>query len=131
MTWYDLFDYHHHRLHPDGQTEVDALLTALDTWPDDIKPVVHYAESRSVEYNDPKIKPQAHSDYIVNYFDDYGFDLDVMVEAKHKELAVLRYRDLMMENAAWGKITLNFGIQMLITENTQNNTKLVEDSKEF
>ena len=95
-----VFDFHHYRLHPDGQTEVEALTTALDTWPDDIKPVVHYAESRSVEYNNPKIKPQAHSDYVVDYFDDYGFDLDVMIEAKHKELALLRYRDLMMENAA-------------------------------
>ncbi len=95
-----VFDYHHYRLHPDGQTEVDALTTALDTWPDGIKPVVHYAESRSVEYNNPKIKPQAHSDYLVNRFDDYGFDLDVGLEAKMKDLALLKYRDLMMENAA-------------------------------
>ena len=95
-----VFDYHHYRLHPDGQTEVDALTTALDTWPDGIKPVVHYAESRSIEYDNPKIKPQAHSDRVVNYFDDYGFDLDVMIEAKHKELALLEYRNLMKENAA-------------------------------
>ena len=72
----------------------------MDTWPDGIKPVVHYAESRSIEYDNPKIKPQAHSDRVVNYFDDYGFDLDVMIEAKHKELALLEYRNLMKENAA-------------------------------
>ena len=31
---------------------------ALATWPVDVRPVVHYSESRSDEYNDPKIKPQ-------------------------------------------------------------------------
>ena len=88
-----VFDYHHHMLHPGDQTEQEALELALSTW-DDIKPVVHYAESRSVEYNNPKIKPQAHSDYVINEFDDYGNSFDVMIEAKHKELALLRYRDI-------------------------------------
>ena len=89
-----VFDYHHHMLHPGGQTEQEALELALSTW-GDIKPVVHYAESRSVEHNNPKIKPQAHSDMIRNPFDDYGHDLDVMIEAKHKELALLEYRNIM------------------------------------
>ena len=89
-----VFDYHHHMLHTGGQTEQEALELALSTW-GDIKPVVHYAESRSLEYGNPKIKPQAHSDRIVRPFDDYGHDLDVMIEAKHKELALLEYRDMM------------------------------------
>jgi len=89
-----VFDYHHHMLHTGGQTEQEALELALSTW-GDIKPVVHYAESRSLEYDNPKIKPQAHSDRIVRPFDDYGHDLDVMIEAKHKELALLQYRDMM------------------------------------
>jgi len=91
-----VFDYHHHMLHPGGQTEQEALELALSTW-GDIKPVVHYAESRSVEQNNPKIKPQAHSDMIRNPFDDYGNEFDVMIEAKHKELALLEYRDIMRE----------------------------------
>jgi len=89
-----VFDYHHHMLHPGGQTEQEALELALSTW-GDIKPVVHYAESRCVEHNNPKIKPQAHSDMIRNPFDDYGNEFDVMIEAKHKELALLEYRDIM------------------------------------
>ena len=48
-----------------------------------------------VEQNNPKIKPQAHSDYVIAEFDDYGHNFDVMIEAKHKELALLRYRDIM------------------------------------
>ena len=89
-----VFDYHHHRLHPGNQSEQEALETALSTW-GNIKPVVHYAESRCVEQNNPKIKPQAHSDYVIAEFDDYGHNFDVMIEAKHKELALLRYRDIM------------------------------------
>ena len=95
-----VFDYHHHALHPGTQTEQEALEMALSTWPQTIIPVVHYAESRSVEYSNPKIKPQAHSDYIVNAFDDYGHCIDVMIEAKHKELALLRYRDIIKERMA-------------------------------
>jgi len=94
-----VFDYHHHMLHPGGQSEQEALELALSTW-GDIKPVVHYAESRSVEHGNPKIKPQAHSDLIVNEFSDYGHDLDIMIEAKHKEQALLRYRDITKERAA-------------------------------
>ena len=89
-----VFDYHHHMLHTGGQTEQEALELALSTW-GEIKPVVHYAESRSVEQNNPKIKPQAHSDMIRNPFNDYGNEFDVMIEAKHKELALLEYRDIM------------------------------------
>ena len=89
-----VFDYHHHRLHNGGLTEQEALELAISTWPKDITPVVHYAESRCDEYQDYKIKPQAHSDRVIHEFSDYGHKLDVMIEAKHKEVALLEYRKL-------------------------------------
>jgi len=89
-----VFDYHHHRLHDGGLTEQEALELAISTWPKDITPVVHYAESRCDEYQDYKIKPQAHSDRVIHEFSDYGHKLDVMIEAKHKEVALLEYRKL-------------------------------------
>ena len=42
------------------------------------------------EEND-KLKPQAHSDYINELPNLYGNDVDVMVEAKAKELAILPF----------------------------------------
>lgn len=86
-----VFDYHHHMLHPGGQSEQEALELALSTW-GDIKPVVHYAESRSLEHGNPKIKPQAHSDLVYSTLNDYGNEFDIMIEAKHKEQALLKYR---------------------------------------
>jgi len=88
-----VFDYHHHKFRNDGETEEESLRLAASTW-GDITPVVHYSESRSDEYNDPKIKDNAHSDYIYNQINDYGLDIDIMIEAKAKELALLRYRKL-------------------------------------
>ena len=40
---------------------------------------------------DESIKAQAHSDLINGPIETYGNDIDVVVEAKHKELAVLNY----------------------------------------
>ena len=88
-----VFDYHHHKFCNGGLNERDALNLAISTW-DKIKPVVHYSESRSLEKNDSKIKPQSHSDYIYEYINTYGENVDIMVEAKHKELAVLKYIEL-------------------------------------
>ena len=92
-----VFDYHHHDLHPGNQTEGEALDMALSTWPMGIRPVVHYSESRSDEHNDPKIKPQAHSDSYVRAINTYGREMDIMLEAKHKELALFKMRQLMEE----------------------------------
>jgi len=82
-----VFDYHHHTFCTGGLTEKQALELAISTW-GKIKPVVHYSESRAEEKKDPKIRAHAHSDYVSGPVDDYGYDLDVMIEAKAKELAL-------------------------------------------
>ena len=89
-----VFDYHHHKFCTGDLSEQEALELAMSSWPTDIVPVVHYSESRSKEYEDPKIRPQAHSDYVLDYIDTYGNRVDIMVEAKAKELAVLRYKKI-------------------------------------
>jgi UV DNA damage endonuclease len=86
-----VFDYHHHSIHNEGMSERDALAMAVETW-GDVKPVVHYSSSKQKETGNPKDKPQAHADYILEEINTYGFDVDIMLECKAKELALLEYR---------------------------------------
>ena len=88
-----VFDYHHHKFCTGDMTEQKALEMAIETW-GDIKPVVHYSESRRDEKKDDTIRVQAHSDYVYDKIETYGNDIDIMVEAKAKELAVQKYREL-------------------------------------
>ena len=86
-----VFDYYHHKFCTGGLSEQEALNVAISTWPKDIIPCCHYSESRRKEHLDESIKAQAHSDLICGIIESYGLDIDVVVEAKHKELAVLNY----------------------------------------
>ena len=88
-----VFDYFHHKFCTGGLTEEEALKLAASTWPKDIVPLTHYSESRRKEKLDESIKAQAHSDLIKDTIQTYGLDIDVVVEAKHKELAVLNYKN--------------------------------------
>jgi UV DNA damage endonuclease len=88
-----VFDYHHHQFCTGGLTEEDALKLAATTWPNGITQEVHYSESKALHENNPKEKPQAHS-YLINALPNtYELDLDIMVEAKGKELAILPFID--------------------------------------
>lgn len=80
-----VFDYHHYKFCSGVLTEDEALELAASTWPIGITPVVHYSESKEGS------KPQAHSDYIKELPNTYGINVDIMVEAKAKELAILPF----------------------------------------
>tara|TARA_R110000744_G_scaffold66913_2_gene136700 strand:- start:73 stop:708 length:636 start_codon:yes stop_codon:yes gene_type:complete len=114
-----VFDYHHHQFCTGDMTEEQAIKLAAKTW-GNVKQCTHYSESRRREqtlivedimaknkiteqtlqdwptiakmYKEVgKIRVQAHSDYIVDEINDYGLDIDVVVESKAKELAVQGY----------------------------------------
>jgi UV DNA damage endonuclease len=81
-----VFDYHHHKFCDGGLSEQQALLLAASTWrKSGVTPVVHYSESKE------GAKPQAHSDYIKQLPNTYRHKVDIMVEAKAKELAILPF----------------------------------------
>lgn len=85
-----VFDYHHHTCHSGDLSHCEALALAVSTWPKGITPIVHVSSTRQIE--DPKAKQQAHADYIYEDISTYGFDVDIMYEAKMKERALLEVR---------------------------------------
>ena len=116
-----VWDALHHRCNdPDGLPEAEALDLALGTWPDGVTPKIHYSSPR-VDIEERKRKvgrrvvreavmPQlrAHADLVDPLaFEPFvrgllaGREVDVMVEAKGKDLAVLRLRDQLTARG-WG-----------------------------
>jgi len=95
ITQYNLptpivFDYHHHRCHPDGLTESDALALAVETWQRrGVKPLCHYSSSR--QHEQPDSMYRAHSDLIYEEINDHKWHLDIELEAKGKEVALFEY----------------------------------------
>ena len=80
-----VFDYHHHTFNTGDLSEEAALRLACSTWPKGIRPATHYSESKIGS------KPQAHSDYVERIPETYGNIVDIMVEAKQKDLAILKF----------------------------------------
>ena len=87
-------DLHHHLFCDGGLTNAEALAMAVTTW-GDVKPVVHYSQSRPVEQNDDSIRANAHSDSYWVPVNTHGYDVDVMLECKHKEIGLFKMRDLL------------------------------------
>ena len=103
---------HHHCNDPDRIPDREALERALATWPEGVRPKIHYSTPKTaVEERKKKVGrrverslvlPQlrAHADLIDPIgFEQFlretaaGLDFDVMLEAKAKDLALLRLRE--------------------------------------
>src|SRR3954465_14626013 len=107
-----VWDAHHHACHnPDRIPEREALRLAIGTWQRGVVPKIHYSspktaveERRSKRGRQvvrvPALPPRsAHADLVDPFaFDRFlrevvrGADVDVMLEAKAKDLALLRLR---------------------------------------
>ena len=114
------FDYFHHKFHPDGLSEEQALKLAATTWPEGVRQCTHYSESRRKEKQRDldrimktsniknlddwptllkeqkeinKIKEQAHSDVVTGSIDTYGLEIDIVLEVKAKEQGLFECRN--------------------------------------
>ena len=87
------FDFHHHRFNTGDLSEEEAFILAKHTWDyHNVKPLFHYSSCRRT-FEDPGCKAQAHADFIYEKINDYGHAVDIEVEAKAKEVAVLKYKE--------------------------------------
>jgi len=83
-----VFDQHHFLYGPKDQSMEEALTLAISTWK--TKALTHMSSSKQLE--DIKGLATAHADYIYEKIETFGLDFDVEIEAKCKDLAVLKYR---------------------------------------
>ncbi|OGV66618.1 MAG: UV damage repair endonuclease UvsE [Lentisphaerae bacterium RIFOXYB12_FULL_65_16] len=92
-----VYDVHHHRCLPDGLSVDDVTARAMRTW--DREPLFHVSSPRSGRCGGD---PRPHADYIAP--GDVpacwcGLNVTVEVEAKAKDLAVLRLRRWLLRQA--------------------------------
>ncbi|MGB9299651.1 MAG: UV DNA damage repair endonuclease UvsE [Anaerolineae bacterium] len=112
-----VFDYLHFQNHnPEGMLPLEALEVCLGSWPQNVRPKIHFSSPRTAmrviertgsqdERTEPMMRaprPHQHADFI-DPFEFMDFvrkvktidlpELDFMLEAKAKDLAVLQLRE--------------------------------------
>ena len=124
-----IFDHQHFLcLNPERLDMGETVRKILDTWPEGVRPKLHFSsprtELREVKRKDKKTKKAktvhvapiwtGHADY-VHPFEFMGFmrsitdrDFDVMIEAKAKDLALIRLRPDMLRYAP--DVAARFGL---------------------
>lgn len=80
------FDYLHHKCHPNGLDEVEAINMCYNTW--QTRPLFHYSESA------PGNNPRKHADYAIEPINTYGLDFDLDFELKQKDLAIKHHQEI-------------------------------------
>jgi UV DNA damage endonuclease len=83
-----VFDQLHFYNGTQDQSIEEALKLALSTW--ETRPITHMSSSKILESE--QSRKTAHADYIYEKIENFDLDFDVEIEAKLKDLAVLKYK---------------------------------------
>ena len=87
-----VFDSHHHELGPQDADYNEAFYIARKTWQDrGVKQQCHHSNSKK-NYEDSSVRASAHSNWYYTPFENYGENVDVVLECKMKEQALLKYK---------------------------------------
>jgi len=78
----------HYNCHPDNMSWEETLKLGLSTW--ETKPLCHHSSSKKL-HEDEKVILSAHADFLYEPFDSCGFDVDIELECKQKDIAVRKY----------------------------------------
>jgi UV DNA damage endonuclease len=97
-----VWDALHHLCHdPAGIAPREALALALDTWPREERPKIHFSSPRldagvrlpQLRAHADLLDPVSFENFLLYVAEPVGRDFDVMLEAKAKDLALLRLRE--------------------------------------
>ena len=78
----------HYACHTDNMSWEDTLKLGLSTWT--TKPLCHHSSSKKL-HEDEKVILSAHADFLYESFDSCGFELDIELECKQKDIALVKY----------------------------------------
>jgi UV DNA damage endonuclease len=78
----------HYSCHSDNMSWEDTLRLGLSTWK--TKPLCHHSSSKKL-HEDENVILSAHADFLYERFDSCGFELDIELECKQKDYAVVKY----------------------------------------
>ena len=94
-----VFDSHHFELGPQDVPYDESFDMAYDSWPSSIRPTCHHSNGKK-EYEDNTIRSKAaHSNYYYKPFNSCGKSVDIVLEAKCKEKALMKYKKDFLTNA--------------------------------
>ena len=83
-----VIDSLHYSCHTDNMSWEDTLTLGLSTWK--TKPLCHHSSSKKL-HEDQSVILSAHADFLYEKFDSCGFELDIELECKQKDIATLKY----------------------------------------
>ena len=78
----------HYSCHTDNMSWEDTLTLGISTWK--TKPICHHSSSKKL-HEDETVILSAHADFLYEQFNTCGFDVDIELECKKKDLAVDKY----------------------------------------
>jgi len=78
----------HYSCHTDNMRWEDTLKLGISTWK--TKPLCHHSSSKK-SHEDETVILSAHADFLYEQFNTCGFDVDIELECKKKDLAVDKY----------------------------------------
>jgi len=118
-----VFDYHHDWIYPSSQPVSELMPRILATWTKKgIKPKQHLSEPRPGAVTN--MEKRAHSDRCKNLPPDLPDDMDLMLEAKDKEQAVLEmYRMYDLYPTIYKSLRPPADVETLATKGRKSNKK--------
>jgi UV DNA damage endonuclease len=78
----------HYLCHPDDMSWEDTLKLGLSTWK--TKPLCHHSSSKKLNEDNSAIL-SAHADFLYEKFDSCGYEIDIELECKQKDYALVKY----------------------------------------